>query len=338
MVSLIVVNYNALEYLDGCLGSIFAQTYKNFEVVLFDNASTDVSALVARKKFPQVRVILNDTNVGYAGAVNLASKLARGSFLAFLNPDVQLDPDWLKNLVQASSAYPEGSVYGSKVMNWSSRDVIENAGFETTFYGTHFIRGLHEIDRGQYDKVAEVFYVSGSAFFVRSEIFRELGGFDARYFLYGDESDFCWRAQLLGHRILFIPTAKVYHARKGSVDKKKRASLWISLYYGRRNLLCSMLKNQDLPGMVLALTIRLFIDISSAILTSLNSKSGESIIVVLRAIWWNLRNLRATLEERRRIRCRRRVGPSIVKKHMLKGIPYLTMFRAGEILGMMVEA
>ena len=207
MVSIIVLTFNGLEILKTSLSSVLKTNYPNFEVVVVDNGSSDGTASFLSKTFPDVSVISIFPNRGIDVPFNLAASAAHGSLLAFLNNDMEVDPDWLLPLVQAMVNDERVACCDSKLRNYYERDRIDAVGGFIDNYGNTVVRGTGEIDKSQF-KTQEVF-VGVSLF--RKNLFLKAGGFDESFFAYYDETDLCWRLHRLGYKILSVPESVIYH-------------------------------------------------------------------------------------------------------------------------------
>jgi len=320
LVSVIIVNYNDKKHLPTVLKSLKRQTYSNFETILVDNASVDNSIKLVKKNFPEVLILQSDRNLGYGGGINFGARDARGEFIAPLNPDIELDSKWLEELVRATKNFPRYGIYASKILNYFKRSLIENVGFRYTPYGTHFVKGCGEKDKGQYDYFCEVFYASGCAMFIKRKVFRKLDGFDEKMHpIYGEEDDFCWRAKLLGFKTLFVPQAIVYHVRKGTIGKASP----LTFLYSRRHKIRSLIKNHDRLTLLLSLPIRLMIDFLTALLSAITLKEGGYMLSFTKTILWNITNAKNTYRERIKIQTARKMPFSEVKRQMFWVPPFV---------------
>ncbi len=210
-VSVIIPNWNGTRYLAPCLASLRKQRFGDFEVIVVDNASTDDSVEMVQRDYPEVRLVRLPTNKGLTGGVNAGIAEARGDIIVLLNNDTEVDENWLAELVGALDAHPEASMAASKMRLFDRRDVIHSAG---DYYRTDGIpgnRGVWEEDTGQYDNNDHVFGPCGGAAAYRRSLLDQIGLFDEDLFMYCEDVDMAWRAQLAGHRCVFAPGAVVYH-------------------------------------------------------------------------------------------------------------------------------
>ena len=208
--SVVIVNLNGLHHLKRCLPSIFRQEYPEYEVIVVDNASTDGSIEFLAREFPQVMVVQNKENLGYTGANNAGFKQATGKYIAVLNPDTKVEPNWLQELVNALEEDQYAAMATPKILLMDSPEKINACGNDITFTGLTFCRGLDQ----QADSFLEaeiVSAVSGAAFVIRRCILEQIGGFDENMFMYYEETDLSLRAMLAGYKCLFVPKSIIYH-------------------------------------------------------------------------------------------------------------------------------
>lgn len=220
-VSVVIPNYNGAEYLDGCLTSLWEQDYPldQLEVLVVDNGSTDDSAALVRRKFPQVRVIRNETNLGFSKAANQGAEAARKDLVAFLNTDMRVERGWLVALAGAIKQDPTLGCVGSLVMNWDGTAVqyFGRGNDVFDFQGLTAANPLSPIHAGE--RRPYVWFASGGAMLVRAEVFSELGGFDPDYFLYHEDVDLGWRLWLRGYKCALTAESVVYHRGAASSSR-----------------------------------------------------------------------------------------------------------------------
>lgn len=240
--SLVILNYDGRELLEAHLPSVLAQDHGSYEVVVVDNGSTDGSVALLRERWPQVRVVALERNVGVTAALNVMVREARGAYVGMLNNDVDLAPDWLRILIGVLEADPEAAAAQGKLLRYFDRGVIDRAGDVVHTTSACFGRGAGEPDAGQYDAPADVFSAGGAAALYRRSAFDRVGFFDEDFFAYAEDVDWGFRAQLAGLRVRYEPAALGYHrggATLGEINP-------FSLYHLRRNQLWMVLKNY--PG------------------------------------------------------------------------------------------
>ncbi len=242
LISVIIPNWNGARFLPGVLDSLAAQTYPHYEVIVVDNASTDDSVALIARDYPWVRQVLLAENRGLTGGVNAGIAVARGEIIALLNNDAEADPAWLEELARALEAHPEAGAAASKMLLYDRRDVLNSAGDFYTVAGEPGNRGVWERDEGQYDDSVYVFSGCGGAVAYRRAMLDRIGLFDEGLFMYCEDVDLGWRAQLAGYKTVYAPRARVYHrlsATGGGV---------IASYYCGRNFVHVLVK--DVPGFI----------------------------------------------------------------------------------------
>jgi N-acetylglucosaminyl-diphospho-decaprenol L-rhamnosyltransferase len=211
LVSLIVVTYNSAARLPGFFEALAATRYSPYEVIVVDNASPDGAARYVAEHQPTARLIANNENVGFGRACNQGARVARGDFLVFLNPDVDVTPDWLDILVRHMVERPDAGIICPQTLYPDERrtTIDDRTPTSTT-------PGPSSIVRRPSSHAIETAAVPGAAMMVWRAAWLALGGFDERFFLYWEDTDLCWRAWLLGWRVLEDVEAHVYHERGGS--------------------------------------------------------------------------------------------------------------------------
>ncbi len=233
MVSVLLVTWNSARFLPASFASIDRQDYRDLEVIVVDNASSDATRDLLRAREAQWKVIYNDTNSGFAAGQNQAIRASGGEWLLCLNPDVVLAPDFIRQLVDAGDCHAEaGSVCG-KLLRWDPdaslphTQIIDSTGIYFTRNMRHLDRGAEEIDHGQYDRAQWVFGATGAAALFRRSCVAAVSVddefFDEEFFAYREDADLAWRAQLMGWKCLYVPSAIAWHVRR--VTPERRASL-----------------------------------------------------------------------------------------------------------------
>ncbi len=208
LASIITVNTNELHRLKKYLPSLLASR-GIFEIIISDNGSGDGSREYLAGQYPAVQVVPNGGNIGFCAANNRAAEVARGEFLVFLNPDTEVEPDWLIRLLEPF-VDPSVGMTTAKILLMSSPDRINTCGNDVHITGLALCRGAGRL-KDAFPEPEEVAAVSGAAFAVRSDLFRMLGGFDEDFFIYMDETDLSCRARLAGWRSLTAPDSVVWH-------------------------------------------------------------------------------------------------------------------------------
>ena len=223
-VSVILVNYNGMPHLDVCISSILKQSYKNFEVIFVDNNSSDGSLEYAQNKFPNLIFVVNDKNLGYAGGINSGLSHATGDYIAPLNIDTEVTPNWLGAMVSFLDENPQAGAVTPKVLLFNDRTKINALGLNIHITGLGFCRGLGRKD--DHSIIPEnVPGVSGCSYLIKREILEEMGGAPQECFMGNDDVIVSWLVNLMGYKIYCVPEAVVYHKYKLRMNPEKLYSL-----------------------------------------------------------------------------------------------------------------
>ena len=227
LVSVIVVNWNGLKFLDDCLSSLERQTWRNKEVILVDNGSGDGSAELIRRwadRMSETKAIFLPGNAGFCEANNLAFAKARGEWIALLNNDAVAEPGWIEELAKRGDPAGRIGMLGGKILFAGKEGIIDKAGHLIYWDGQNRGRGTMEKDIGQYDREEEILWPDACAALYHRRVFEETGGFDIDFFAYGDDADLGMRARLLGWKAWYVPSAVVHHrhsATAGAYSSRK---------------------------------------------------------------------------------------------------------------------
>ena len=243
IVSVVIVNYRGAD--DTCTALAALRNLhwprEQLEVIVVDNASDDGSVDRIAHEHPDVRILALEENSGFAGGCNAGTQAASGQYLAFLNNDARPDPGWLSAAVAALDRDGSVACVASKVLDWDG-ELVDFVDAGLGFYGYGFKLHAGERDDPAYDREADLLFASGAAMIVRASTFREVGGFDERYFLLFEDVDLGWRYWLLGYRVRYVPSSLVFHRHHRSVGALGPAQEDFLL---ERNALFTIYKNYD---------------------------------------------------------------------------------------------
>lgn len=235
-----VLNLDGERFLEPCFAALAAQDAPGgFELVLVDNGSTDGSADRIATLYPEVRIIRNGRNLGYAAGYNRAFAVLRNEYLVLLNNDTRVRPGWLAALVGAADSSPDVAAVTAKLVFADRPNVIQSAGTLLLSDGGGGDRGFGEEDRGQYDSREEVFAFNGGSALLRRSSLVEVGVFDESFFSYYEDTDLSWRLRLRGWRILYEPASVVEHVHAGTSGEWSESFL----FHVDRNRLLMLIKN-----------------------------------------------------------------------------------------------
>ncbi len=266
-VAIVILNWNGKHFLEKFLPSVLATDYDNFSVIVADNASTDDSISFLRRYFPEIRLLLSDTNEGFSRGYNSALKKIKADYYILLNSDIEVTPGWISPVIFLMESDDKIAACQPKILSYKNRDQFEYAGASGGFIdslGYPFARGrifeTCEVDTGQYNSIEPVFWATGAALFVRANVFNEMNGFDEFFFAHQEEIDLCWRIQRAGYKIYVQPSSVVYHVGGGTLPMGDRKKVFLNF----RNNLVMMAKNLPLGESLWKLPVRIFLDMIAA--------------------------------------------------------------------------
>ncbi len=299
-VAVIILNWNGLKFLEDFLPSVSQSTYANLEIILADNASTDGSIDYVRAQFPQISIIQNAVNLGFAEGYNQVLRGVKAKYFVLLNSDVEVTPGWIEPVIQMMEFDSMIAVAQPKILSYSDKRYFEYAGAAGGFidkFGYSFCRGRLfdslEEDTGQYNQPTEIFWATGAAFFIKSDVWFESGGLDADFFAHMEEIDLCWRLKNKGYKIMYCPHSSVFHVGGGTL----RAESSFKTYLNFRNNLVMLQKN--LPGSRIfsIIFIRFWLDLLS-IVKFLFQGNLKNALAVSRAHFYFFRNINHNAKKR----------------------------------------
>jgi len=238
VVSVVIPNWNQRSLLDACLHSLSQQEFQDFETIMVDNGSSDGSVDHVASNFPSVQILALDSNLGFATASNRGIRMARGKYIALLNNDTEVDRLWLQELVGALDSNLEVGFCASKILLLQDPSIADACG---DFYTVEGVAGkfghLEQADRHKEPRL--VFGASAGAAIYRGSMLEDIGLFDEEFFMVHEDSDLSFRAQLMGFKCLYVPTAMVYHHLGATLGRDSDTAA----YYAQRNMEFVYLKN-----------------------------------------------------------------------------------------------
>ncbi len=266
-VAVVILNWNGKSFLEQFLPSVVATTYPHTEIIVADNASTDQSVDWVKQHFPEVRILQSNENYGFAKGYNYFLQQVTADYFVLLNSDVEVTPGWIQPVIELMEASPKIAACQPKLLSFHQKGEFEYAGASGGWIdalGYPFSRGRIfdslEKDTGQYNDSQPVFWASGAAFFIRSEVFCESGGFDEFFFAHQEEIDLCWRLQRKGYEIYVCPQSVVYHVGAGTLPAGSARKVFLNF----RNNLIMMSKNMPLTQLIWKIPMRFALDAVSA--------------------------------------------------------------------------
>jgi hypothetical protein len=323
ILSVIIVNYNGLNFVRHCLRSVLQSKYPYFEVLFVDNASNDGSLELVEKLFAhdsRLKIIKNPKNLGLGAGNNIGAKHAKGRYLLFLDNDTEIDANCIGEIVKVLDSNPQIGAGQCKLLRMSEKSRYQSAGIFIDSFGLGHIRGSGEVDKGQYDFISSIFSAVGAALFIRAALFKELGGFDEDFFIFEEEVDLCWRVWLHGYKVVFAPKAIVYHSIGGASSKLAKTR---NVYLTYRNWIMSKIKNYGISNLFHCLPIYIVFLIAYGIVSMKRSYLGS----IISAILYNIIHLRKIWRKRLNVQKARRISD---KKLMQEGV--ILKFNTSEAL------
>lgn len=314
-VSIIIVNWNGLKHLPDCLASLQRQSFRDFEVVLVDNGSSDGSLAYLRQEHPWVEVVALPENRGFAGGNNAGLVHARGELIVTLNNDTEADAGFLQALVEVADSHPQAGMVAARILNYFQPDRIDSLGLafcrDAMSRGDFRGRRFAELSLG---KVEEILIPSACVALYRRRMLEEVGFFDEEFFAYCEDSDLGLRGRLAGWRALLARDAVVYH--KYSMTSGSFSPL--KLYLVERNHYFVALKNFPLPLLLLVpfFTVARYLTQAALVLQGKGSggeflesgSRGACVLALLKGMRDALLATPACLAKRRRVMRMRRVS------------------------------
>ncbi|WP_411894951.1 glycosyltransferase family 2 protein [Winogradskyella sp. A2] len=246
-IAIVILNWNGKDLLEKFLPSV-VKFSENAKIYVADNASTDDSIQFLYEHYPEINVIKNKTNGGYAKGYNDALKHTNQPLLCLLNSDIEVTENWLSPILNQYNSDENVAIVQPKILDIHNKNYFEYAGAAGGFidkYGYPYCRGrifnTIEEDQGQYDDVETIFWASGACFFIKNSVFNELNGFDASYFAHYEEIDLCWRAFNNNYTTKYVGTSSVYHVGGATLQNTNPKKTYLNF----RNSLFTLVKNTD---------------------------------------------------------------------------------------------
>ncbi|GAA4281837.1 glycosyltransferase family 2 protein [Gaetbulibacter aestuarii] len=260
-IAVVILNWNGKKLLETFLPSVVSFS-KEAEIFLVDNASKDDSVGFVKASFPDIKIIQHQKNYGFAEGYNRGLQVIDAEVFCLLNSDVEVTENWLKPIITCFEQEPKTAIIQPKLLDYKNKEYFEYAGAAGGYidkFGYPYCRGrifnTIEKDHGQFNDEAAIFWASGAAFFIRSDVYRSLGGLDASFFAHMEEIDLCWRAFNQGFETKYIGKSTVYHLGGATLKNTDARKVFLNF----RNSLYTLTKNAHgfLPFLIL---VRLVLD------------------------------------------------------------------------------
>ena len=266
--AIVILNWNGRKYLEKFLPSLMRFLPDYAEIVVADNASSDDSVSFLKAQYPSIRILEHTENEGFAKGYNHALQNVEAQYYCLLNSDIEVTEHWIEPIIEQMDGNEKIAAVQPKLLSYYKRDEFEYAGAAGGFvdkYGYPFCRGRVfsnvEKDHGQYDSEMDIFWASGAAMFVRSDVYHTMGGLDADFFAHMEEIDFCWRIKNAGYKIKMNPNSVVYHIGGGTLPKNNSFKTYLNF----RNNLFLLLKNLPEERLRKTFIVKFFLDQIAAV-------------------------------------------------------------------------
>ena len=323
-IAVVILNWNGKKFLEELLPTLIQHTPSEVDIVVGDNASSDNSVEFLKQSYPQIQIIQNDKNYGFAEGYNKVLDKVYADYFVLLNSDVEVTDNWISPIINMMDADDNIAICQPKLLSYYQRDTFEYAGGAGGYidkYGYPFCRGrlftTLEKDNGQYNDVCEIFWATGAAMFVKAKVWKDLGGLDGDFFAHMEEIDFCWRAKNAGYKVYYYPQSVVYHIGGGTLPPSSPFKTFLNF----RNNFSLLFKNLQKRQLAYVFPIRILMDWVAA-LKFLAEKKPKEFTAVIKAHWDFYRQIPALKHKRKNI-TQRKVSNiyngNIVLEYYLKG-------------------
>lgn len=308
LVSIIIVHHNNQNFLEKCFDSLYKQSYKNFEIILVDNASTDKSVPFVKKNYPKVKIVQNKENLGFAEGNNIGYKHSKGEYILLLNNDTYVNPDYLQNFVYEFRKNKRIGIAQSKIILTNGRGLDTCGAYWTDSSFLYYVGNYKNPDSELYNKNFQIFAPKGASLMIRREVIEKVGLFDSDFWSYYEETDFCHRSWIAGYESWYLPKPVCYHEMGGTSLTFKNDFIQFHNY---KNKLCAFLKNFEIKTLLFVLPIFFLSNVVIGLLWLVTGKYKHT-IALFRAIGWNLTNLPTTLKKRKAIQTLREASDTSI--------------------------
>lgn len=262
-IAVVILNWNGRNLLEKFLPSVIEHSRGEADIYVADNNSEDDSVSFLQKTFPDVQIVQNQTNGGFAKGYNDALSKIDADIYALVNSDIEVTENWLTPIKKAFQNDESLAILQPKLLDFKDKEKFEYAGAGggfVDFMGYPFCRGRIfmelETDEGQYNDIHSIFWASGACFFIKAPIYHELNGFDESYFAHQEEIDLCWRVQNQGYKIAYVGESEVYHVGGATLRESSPHKTFLNF----RNSLFTIAKNVPKRFVVLVILLRLILD------------------------------------------------------------------------------
>jgi GT2 family glycosyltransferase len=304
-VAVVILSWNGKIFLEDFLPSVVQHTSTELcEIIVADNCSTDDSVQFIKTNYPNIRIIQNTRNGGYAGGYNDALKLIDAKYYVLLNQDIEVTENWVEQVIEEMERDENIAAAQPKLRDYYKRDCFEYAGASGGYLDKNsyaFCRGrvfnTIEKDEGQYDDVKEIFWATGACLFVRSDAYWKAGALDEDFFAHQEEIDLCWRMKNMGYKIIVVPSSVIYHVGGGSLPQGNPRKTYLNF----RNNLMMMFKNLSASSLLFKMLWRFILDGVAAFHSISKNGNFNDLLAILKAHFSFYAAIPSLIKKRRQI-------------------------------------
>jgi GT2 family glycosyltransferase len=302
-IAIVILNWNGKEHLQTFLPSVLQHSSDVADIMVADNGSSDGSVAMLNEQFPTVQIIQLDKNHGFTGGYNRAIAQIEHEFSVLLNSDVEVSEHWIEPLLNLFDSDTAIAAIQPKILSFENKSEFEYAGAGggyIDFLAYPFCRGRlfenMEADQGQYDDTREIFWATGACMFIRTKVFKEVGGFDEDFFAHNEEIDLCWRLKNRDLKVYYCGQSKVFHLGGGTLHKSNPHKTFLNF----RNNLTMLIKNDRSGFLFSKFIMRLVLDGIAGLVFFLKG-NGKDTLAVVQAHFAVYKKLADILEKRKKL-------------------------------------
>lgn len=320
-VEIIIPTFNSKNNILKCLRSLEKCKYPNLKVSVVDQNSSDGTYEEIKKNLPKINLVRNPENNGFTGANNQILKKSKADYCILLNDDTEQDYKWIEELVKLAEKDDKIVLIQPKILSLKEKDKFEHAGGAGGFidiYGYPLCRGRvffdTEYDKGQYDRIKNIFWASGAAVLIRRNVLDKIGYLDESFFVYSEELDLSWRANVAGYKVKFCPRSIVYHL--GGSTSKRNEFRRRKIFLLQRNLWITILKNTEIKNWWKIVIPKLFFELGEIMY---NLKNKKVALEIFRANYWIIKNIKYLIKRNKEVEKIRKISDKELRKKMING-------------------
>ncbi len=317
-VSVIVLNWNGKQYLQDCLKSLSKITYKNLEIIVVDNNSSDGSVAFVKKSFPHIRIIENKKNYGFAKGNNIGFAVSKGEYVLILNNDTKVTPDFFSPLLEDFKKNSDIGCLQPQIRILEHEKLLDGVGAYLTFTGFLYHFGyLKDRSQKKYTTKKEIFSAKGAAMLLRRSAIEKVGLFDEDFFIFFEETDLCFRLWLAGYKVVYEPKSVLYHVGGGDTTSSDSYKYEKRMYLSFRNMMCCYLKNFGTKNMMEILPVFMVLQLGLLVYYGVTFRF-RLVLILVRANYWNILHLPSTIKKRKKVqKTIRKISDNELNNHIL---------------------